>query len=147
MCKWDWSWRRTLRDSNSTVKQFQQTKLCSGVPKINTEHLYQGKQTLGVVLFLNICCILISESSSLQLRLTLKVSPRLGQCPVVQLVTCLAGMLWLFLLHNAGSPEQAGVAHGTVFVISSLRPPHRAEPGVYSAIPFQGPLPSLCACG
>lgn len=43
-------WRGALRSSNCTVKWFQQTKLCSGLPKINTE-LYQGKQTLGVVLF------------------------------------------------------------------------------------------------
>lgn len=67
-------WRETLEGSNCTVKWFQQTKLCSELPKINTEHLYWGKQTLGVVLFLNICYILMSESSSPHLRLTLKVS-------------------------------------------------------------------------
>lgn len=53
-------------------------------------------------------------------------------------------MLWLSLLHHAGSSEQAGAAHGTVFVISGLRPPGRAEqPGAHSAIPFQAPVPSL----
>lgn len=57
-------------------------------------------------------------------------------------------MLWLSPLHHAGSSEQAGGAYGTVFVISSLRPPDRAEqPGANSAIPFQGPVPSLCVCG
>lgn len=79
-------WRGTLRGNNSTVKWFQQTKLCPGLPKINTEHLYRGKQTLGVVLFLNICCILMSESSSLQLRLTLKVSR--GTESQVRAVSC-----------------------------------------------------------
>lgn len=34
------AWRGgTLRGSNCTVNCFQQTKLCSGVPKINSEHL------------------------------------------------------------------------------------------------------------
>lgn len=43
---------------------------------------------------------------------------------------------------------QAEAAHGTVFVISSLRPPDRAEqPGAYSTIPFQGPVPSFCVHG
>lgn len=69
---------------------------------------------------------------------------------MVQPITCLgpAGMLWLCPLHHAGSSEQAGAAHGTVFVISSLRAPDKEEqPGAYSAIPFQGPVLSLCVCG
>ena len=68
------SWRGILRGSTCTMKWFQQSKLCSGLPKINPEHLYWGKQTLGVVLFLNLCCILMSESSCLQLMLHLKES-------------------------------------------------------------------------
>lgn len=56
-------WRGTLRGSNCTVKWFQQTKLCSGLPKTNTEHLYQGKQSLAVVFFFNSCCLSHALSS------------------------------------------------------------------------------------
>lgn len=101
---------------------------------------------MGDVLFL------MSESPCLQLRLTLKVSR--GTEPQVGAVPCGAAhhmpgcLLRCSGSPHAGSSEQAGAAHGTVFVISSLRPPDRAEqPGAYSAIPFQGPVPSLCVRG